>query len=288
MLYHQTKFGCRRISSLEDTVETTIFWLCKPFLWPWCQHTTLSAWHFIWWWCTTVPSLVTKQTRSGHTDRQTGRQVPGRTKRPSWFHDLLLVLHLQLGAQSWTCHVQGGCPFARKRCIGRSRGKPCTCSAVRRCRSHSHHTQLQDGRPFPLQFSPLRLCLLDKRQTPILVPHGEKKKKIEHTNWFISSRFYCWKCPLTTFATSLTVTHSFLWLNTLNNCVVKLWRHKTKWNKFLEKWHVLHQNYSESKQMSSTFLFNRGNTLHYKTVLTVLCIGSDTARVLTVTSESCG
>ena len=34
MLYYQTKFDCKRTSSLEDIVEIAIFWLYKPSLWP--------------------------------------------------------------------------------------------------------------------------------------------------------------------------------------------------------------------------------------------------------------
>ena len=33
MMYHQTKFGCKRIRSQEDIVETIIFWLCKLYSW---------------------------------------------------------------------------------------------------------------------------------------------------------------------------------------------------------------------------------------------------------------
>ena len=32
MLYYETKFECKRTSSLEDTVETVIFLLYKPSL----------------------------------------------------------------------------------------------------------------------------------------------------------------------------------------------------------------------------------------------------------------
>ena len=38
MIYIQTEFGCKRLSGLElikDIVETVIFWLYKPTLWPW-------------------------------------------------------------------------------------------------------------------------------------------------------------------------------------------------------------------------------------------------------------
>ena len=34
-LYYQTKFGCKPISSLEDTTEIVIFWLYKPSPWSW-------------------------------------------------------------------------------------------------------------------------------------------------------------------------------------------------------------------------------------------------------------
>ena len=38
MIHLQTEFGCIRLVSLQlikDTVETNIFWLYKPTLWPW-------------------------------------------------------------------------------------------------------------------------------------------------------------------------------------------------------------------------------------------------------------
>ena len=38
MIYPQTEFGCKRLTGLElikDIVETVIFWLYKPTLWPW-------------------------------------------------------------------------------------------------------------------------------------------------------------------------------------------------------------------------------------------------------------
>ena len=49
ILYYQTKFGCKRTSSLEDTAEIILFWLCKPSLWPWhwTQWTNFSAWHWL-------------------------------------------------------------------------------------------------------------------------------------------------------------------------------------------------------------------------------------------------
>ena len=38
MIYHQIEFGCKRLIGLElikDIVQTTIFQLYKPILWPW-------------------------------------------------------------------------------------------------------------------------------------------------------------------------------------------------------------------------------------------------------------
>ena len=35
LAYHQTKFGCQRINSLEDVVIRVIFWSYEPWLWPW-------------------------------------------------------------------------------------------------------------------------------------------------------------------------------------------------------------------------------------------------------------
>ena len=62
MLYYQAKFGCKGTSSLEDTTEIVILWLCKPLLWPWhwTQSTNFSAWHSGLWCCITKPCLVTK------------------------------------------------------------------------------------------------------------------------------------------------------------------------------------------------------------------------------------
>ena len=34
-IYHQTNFGCQRISSSEDIVERVRFWSDEPSLWPW-------------------------------------------------------------------------------------------------------------------------------------------------------------------------------------------------------------------------------------------------------------
>ena len=43
-------------------VETVILWLYKPTLWPWPWkiESRFFAWHSGSWWCTTIPSLVTK------------------------------------------------------------------------------------------------------------------------------------------------------------------------------------------------------------------------------------
>ena len=62
MMYHQTKFGCQRISSSEDIVAIVIFWLYKLSLWPWHwrQCTNFSTWHSGSWCYITIPSLVTK------------------------------------------------------------------------------------------------------------------------------------------------------------------------------------------------------------------------------------
>ena len=82
MMYHQTKFGWKGISSSEDTVETQILVKCKPSLWPWSQHTNLSAWPSRSWCCTTIPSLVTKfeQFRRYHPDKiRTYGQTDTRT-----------------------------------------------------------------------------------------------------------------------------------------------------------------------------------------------------------------
>ena len=48
MTYHPIKFGCKNISSSADMVETVIFVLSEPSLWPWTwrQQTNLLAWHF--------------------------------------------------------------------------------------------------------------------------------------------------------------------------------------------------------------------------------------------------
>ena len=61
MLYYQTKFGCKRTSSLEAT-EIVTFWLYKLSLWPWhwTQWTNFSAWHSGLWHCITISGLATK------------------------------------------------------------------------------------------------------------------------------------------------------------------------------------------------------------------------------------
>ena len=61
MLYYQTKFGCTRTSSLEDTTEIVIFWLYKSSMRPWhyTQWTNFSARHSGLWCCITIPGLVT-------------------------------------------------------------------------------------------------------------------------------------------------------------------------------------------------------------------------------------
>ena len=94
--------------------------------------------------------------------------APGMaTKKKERLIDLLLVLHTGWVAQSSACRVQGGCPFPRRHCTGRSQSTPCTCSVVRRCCPRSRHTQLQDAGPFPLLFVSLRFCPLDKRHSTI-------------------------------------------------------------------------------------------------------------------------
>ena len=38
IIYTQVEFGCKRLTGLElikDIVETVLFWLYKPTLWPW-------------------------------------------------------------------------------------------------------------------------------------------------------------------------------------------------------------------------------------------------------------
>ena len=65
MIYHYIEFGCKRLICLKlikDIVETVIFWLYKPTLWPWPwrQNHSFFAWHSDSWGCTTIPSLVTK------------------------------------------------------------------------------------------------------------------------------------------------------------------------------------------------------------------------------------
>lgn len=53
LMDHQIKCGCKRISSSEDTVKTTIFWLLWP--WPWWQQNNLfvrcdndASPHYVW------------------------------------------------------------------------------------------------------------------------------------------------------------------------------------------------------------------------------------------------
>ena len=62
VLYYQTEFDYKPISSLEDTTEIAIFWLYKPSMWPLhsTQWTNFSAWHFGLWCCITISDLATK------------------------------------------------------------------------------------------------------------------------------------------------------------------------------------------------------------------------------------
>ena len=50
VIYHQIEFGCKTLNGLElikDIVETIIFWLYKPTLWPWPWRQNLSFLHDI-------------------------------------------------------------------------------------------------------------------------------------------------------------------------------------------------------------------------------------------------
>ena len=45
IIYAQIEFGCKRLIGLElikDIVETAVFWLYKPTLWPWQQNPIFS------------------------------------------------------------------------------------------------------------------------------------------------------------------------------------------------------------------------------------------------------
>ena len=76
MIYTQIEFGCKRLTGLElikDIVETVIFWLYKPVTLtlkiesppppPPPPFFFFFAWHSGSWWCTTIPSLVTKECK---------------------------------------------------------------------------------------------------------------------------------------------------------------------------------------------------------------------------------
>ena len=63
MIYYQSTFGCKTITSSEDIVKTVIFWTYKPSLWPspWKQQPHFfGGWDYTQQWCTTIPSWVTK------------------------------------------------------------------------------------------------------------------------------------------------------------------------------------------------------------------------------------
>ena len=74
VVYHRTKFGCKRIILSEDIVQTVIFWLYNHLLWPWpwrqqpnfafffffISSFLFFAWHSSLFWSITIPSLVTK------------------------------------------------------------------------------------------------------------------------------------------------------------------------------------------------------------------------------------
>ena len=63
MMYPQTRFGCKRISSSEDILEMIIFWLYEPSLWswPWRWQNNLSTRQNASWWCIIILYLVTRQ-----------------------------------------------------------------------------------------------------------------------------------------------------------------------------------------------------------------------------------
>ena len=84
MLWHQTKFGCKKFTSSEDIVGIAILWLYKPLLWPWRQHPNSFAWHTGSGRCTTIPRLDAKgsavqKSSSGHSlaNRYTKRRTQG-------------------------------------------------------------------------------------------------------------------------------------------------------------------------------------------------------------------
>ena len=62
MMYHQTKFGCRKICSSEDIVEKSHFDQMSPRRDPDLEDSkyVFSAWHSGSRCCITIPSLVTK------------------------------------------------------------------------------------------------------------------------------------------------------------------------------------------------------------------------------------
>ena len=85
-IYIQIEFGCKRLTGLElikDIVETVIFWLYKPTLWPLNLkiESHFFAWHSGWWWCTTIPNLVTKGCKE--TLSRMGNKYVSRALHPS-------------------------------------------------------------------------------------------------------------------------------------------------------------------------------------------------------------
>ena len=73
MIYHQTRFGWKRIISSEDVVKTVAFWLYTSLWpWPWRQQPNCFAWHGCLWWRITITSLVQKieQFRKHNPNKQ--------------------------------------------------------------------------------------------------------------------------------------------------------------------------------------------------------------------------
>ena len=62
MMYHPIKFHCRKSANQYIMVKTVIFDYMSPNcdFGIWRQRTNLLAWHSGPWWCTIIPSLVTK------------------------------------------------------------------------------------------------------------------------------------------------------------------------------------------------------------------------------------
>ena len=99
MMYYQTKFGCKGISSLEDRVDAIVVWLCKPkrWPWPWSQHITVIHGH--------SDSNIHPRPIYGGGGRRGMINPPSSHIQVQSFSKYMCIQHLILQLDSPTCSV---------------------------------------------------------------------------------------------------------------------------------------------------------------------------------------